>query len=114
MTAACPAWGYRLQPDRWTALFRPYLGAATLPNSAESLIWNSDTLYLKQMALSAPLVPTQFCSTLDEMAASQLRRRFRSETLVAKPRWGRAHADSPCFTMALRFRRFATRSSSRC
>jgi len=88
MTAACLAWGYHLQPGRWIALLRPFLGTATLANSAESLIWNSDKIYLKRLARSVPVVPTHFCSTLDEVTASQLRRRFRSETLVAKPRWG--------------------------
>lgn len=88
MAAACLAWGYHLQPDRWIGLLRPYLGSAVLANPAESLIWNSDKIYLKQLARSVPVVPTHFCSTLDEATASQLRRRFRSETLVAKPRWG--------------------------
>jgi len=88
MAAACLAWGYHLQPDRWIALLRPRLGTATLANSARSLIWNSDKIYLKQLARSVPIVPTHFCSRLDEATASQLRRRFGSETLVAKPRWG--------------------------
>lgn len=88
MAAACLAWGYHLQPDRWIALLRPYLGTAALINSAESLIWNSDKIYLKRLVQCVPVVPTHFCSTLDAVTASRLRRRFRSETLVAKPRWG--------------------------
>lgn len=85
--AACLAWGYHLQPTRWIDLLRS--GAAmSLANCVRTLIWNSDKIYLQELAQSVPVVPTDFVATLDDAIASTLRGRFRAETLVAKPRWG--------------------------
>ena len=86
--AACLAWGYHAQPERWTALIRDRLGSTTLVNAAETLIWNSDKIYLEELGHSVPIVPTHFAATLDDATASTLRQRFRTDTLIAKPRWG--------------------------
>lgn len=85
--AACLAWGYHLEPARWIDLLRSH-AAATLANCPRTLIWNSDKIYLRQLAHSVPIVPTHFVATLDDAVASTLRDRFKAETLVAKPRWG--------------------------
>jgi len=84
----CLTWGYHLQPARWVELLRPRIDNAMLANPARSLIWNSDKVYLKQLARSVPIVPTHFVSRLDEKTVAMLRTRFETETLVAKPRWG--------------------------
>jgi glutathione synthase/RimK-type ligase-like ATP-grasp enzyme len=86
--AACLAWGYHAQPERWTALVRKRLGSGTLVNAAETLIWNSDKIYLEELGRSVPIVPTHFAASLDDCIASTLRQRFRTDTLIAKPRWG--------------------------
>lgn len=86
--AACLAWGYHTQPERWTALIRDRLGSATLVNAAETLIWNSDKIYLEELGRSVPVVPTHFAASLDDATVSTLRRRLRTDTLIAKPRWG--------------------------
>ena len=86
--AACLAWGSHAQPERWTALIRDRLGSTTLVNAAETLIWNSDKIYLEELGQSVPIVPTHFAATLDDATASTLRQRFRTDTLIAKPRWG--------------------------
>jgi glutathione synthase/RimK-type ligase-like ATP-grasp enzyme len=86
--AACLAWGYHLQPSAWIGMLRPLLDAVGIANPARSLIWNSDKIYLKQLGQAVPVVPTHFAARLDEATASTLRDRFRTETLVAKPRWG--------------------------
>lgn len=87
--AACLAWGYHFQPERWSALLKQRLASpTTLVNSAETLIWNSDKIYLEELARSVPIVPTHFAASLDEGRVSELRQRFQSDTLIAKPRWG--------------------------
>jgi glutathione synthase/RimK-type ligase-like ATP-grasp enzyme len=86
--AACLAWGYHSQPERWTTLVRASLGSVTLVNSARTLIWNSDKIYLEEIGRSVPIVPTHFASRLDEDMVSALRQRFQTDTLIAKPRWG--------------------------
>ena len=85
---ACLAWGYHAQPERWTALVRGRLGSATLVNAAETLIWNSDKIYLEELGRSVPIVPTHFAASLDGAIVSALRQRFQTDTLIAKPRWG--------------------------
>ena len=85
---ACLAWGYHAQPERWTALVRDRLGSATLVNAAETLIWNSDKIYMEELGRSVPIVPTHFAASLDDAIVSALRQRFQTDTLIAKPRWG--------------------------
>jgi hypothetical protein len=86
--AAFLAWGYHLQPGRWLGLLRQRMNSARLLNPARSLIWNSDKLYLRQLAALVPVVPTRFVHKLTCDAAVVLHKQLRSEILVAKPRWG--------------------------
>jgi hypothetical protein len=85
---ACLAWGYHLEPRRWTNLLRGRTGSKQLVNSARSLLWNADKIYLRDLSRHVPTVPTHFADQLDAALLSKLRDKFRSESLVVKPRWG--------------------------
>jgi glutathione synthase/RimK-type ligase-like ATP-grasp enzyme len=85
---ACLAWGYHLEPGRWTRLLQRRLTTGSLVNSARAMLWNSDKIYLEQLATRVPVVPTHFTDTIDPGLLSDLRDRFRSDVLIVKPRWG--------------------------
>ncbi len=87
------AWGYHLDPARWTALLDRLAGErpATL-NPIPLLRWNSDKRYLGELAAKrVPTVPTRFVEALDDAALAEARRDFGPDLVVKPPMSASAH-----------------------
>jgi glutathione synthase/RimK-type ligase-like ATP-grasp enzyme len=81
------AWGYHLQPARWDALLAAWPEDVPLLNAPALLRWNSDKLYLADLAAAGvATVPTSFAEIAHEEALADARAAFGVEELVVKPR----------------------------
>lgn len=89
------SWGYHLQPARWDALLAGWPGDALLLNPPSVLRWNTDKIYLADLAaLGFATVPTQFAEIAHEEALAAARAEFGVEELVVKPRVSAAAAST--------------------
>ncbi len=87
------AWGYHLDPARWTALLDRLEGERALVlNPIPLLRWNSDKRYLAELGTNGvPTVPTRFVEALDDSALAQARRDFGPDLVVKPPVSASAH-----------------------
>ncbi len=81
------AWGYHLQPARWDALLAGWPDDAPLLNPPSVLRWNTDKIYLADLAAKGvPIVPTHFADIAHDEALATAREAFGTDELVVKPR----------------------------
>lgn len=81
-------WGYHLQPDLWKASVHDWLEAGVrLQNPGRTLLWNTDKLYLANLARSGvPVVPTEFIGSAEPAHLQVIAEHFGTNKLVVKPR----------------------------
>lgn len=92
VVAALLAWGYHNEPARWSAYLADRQGHGTTLNPPAVMAWNTDKVYLRDVARHAPTVPTVYVDRLTDDRLDELRAELGSTTLIAKPRMG-ASAD---------------------
>ncbi len=89
------AWGYHLQPARWDALLAGWPDDAPLLNPPSVLRWNTDKIYLADLAAAGvATVPTHFAEIAHDEALAAARAEFGVEELVVKPRVSAAAAST--------------------
>ena len=78
-------WDYPEQADAFLAWLDRVASVSHVLNAPELIRWNIDKAYLRDIAAvsEVPLVPTTFCTTLDEVAAA--RAALDSSRVVIKP-----------------------------
>lgn len=81
------AWGYHLQPARWDALLAAWPEDVLMLNPAALLRWNSDKIYLADLAAAGvSTVPTVFAEVAHAEALTAARAELGADALVVKPR----------------------------
>ena len=89
------AWGYHLQPARWDALLAGWPDDAPLLNPPAVLRWNTDKIYLADLAAAGvATVPTHFAEIAHDAALAAARAEFGVVELVVKPRVSAAAAST--------------------
>lgn len=87
------AWGYHLDSQRWHALLDQLKEeGAKVVNPVPLLRWNSDKLYLSELAgKGIHVIPTKVVAAIDEIALSEARTEFGKELVIKPPVSASAH-----------------------